>query len=143
MPESVRIALDVFSLLFLGAGALSALLSPGSAGLGQRVASVLLLLLVGLAVVSCSSRQAPIRESSEDRCVDMVQTYCEKLAACFEIPADVCRKNDVDCARVRGITQSEAEACTKAMREQPCGSAVPIECQGIAEPIPEPRGVSL
>lgn len=132
MSEVMRTVIDGFALAILFLSAVGACVSTNR--LSMRLFSLGLYGLIALAVVSCAAPQSPVRETSAERCADMLDVYCAKASSCFGVSLSECRSYKADCAAVGGITQDEAEACTQAMVQSTCADSVPRACTGIADP---------
>lgn len=131
MSEVTRTVIDGFALGLCFLAAIGALV--GQRGLTLRLLSLGIYGLMALAIASCAAPQSPIRETSAERCADMVDVYCAKSSTCFGVSLSQCLAYKSECAGVEGITQHEAETCSQAMTSSACTDSVPLSCIGIAD----------
>lgn len=135
--EKVMFAVDVVALVVMAIAALFVLMDAGKRPLGQTLVSLLLYACIVVAVLGCSTtpRETPARESSQERCVDLVVVSCERVGACYGPDFEKeCLGTTSGCANVVGISQVEADICRHAIERAPCDRLVPDACLGIAEP---------
>lgn len=138
--ETVKLGLDGMVLITTALAAAGTLLVAGKRPVAHSVGALIIYALIALAVASCASspppRARPAHETSQERCVALVEQSCGLYATCYALSLDACLTERSGCADVQGITQAEADRCATAMEQASCAQPVPSVCVGIAEAAP-------
>lgn len=139
MAEMIKTWIDGAALVLMGLAMIGAAVNAKHHPLSRTITALVVYALIAVAIASCAtSRDKPQPASSAERCVELVEQSCALVAECYQIPIDLCLAERSQCAGVEGITQNEADLCSKALSKTKCGDHVPPECQGIAEPPTRP-----
>lgn len=139
-PEAVSLALDVVAVFVLFLAAMTTLARANYRPVSETLVALGLFAFLALAALSCSPAkvQSPQRETTAERCTDLMMATCSKFEKCLGIDFGLCMTEVAGCYKIRGITQEEADTCRRAIEASGCSTVVPDVCVGIAEAIEAP-----